>query len=69
MAEKASTKAIEIDATLRWAFQIRGEARFLQKKFKAAAGDFHKYKELDRLGRKCAFCAPSLTVWKRGGAE
>ncbi len=63
-AEVSASQAINCDKDNRFAYQIRGEARYQQKKYKSATFDFHSFGELDRTHRGAQQAAPALPIWK-----
>jgi tetratricopeptide (TPR) repeat protein len=63
--EISCSNCINLDPSIMAAFQIRGEARYQQQKYKQSVADFHKYGELDREKRKVPFVAPFYAIWNR----
>lgn len=63
-AETASCKGIKCDGELAMLYQIRGESRYQQKKFKLSAADFHKYSQLDRIRRGAPFTSHAYAIWQ-----
>ncbi|GMI28295.1 hypothetical protein TrRE_jg1312, partial [Triparma retinervis] len=63
-AEKASSNGIKCDGELAMLYQIRGESRYQQKKFKLSVADFHRYGQLDRIRRGAPFTSHAYAIWQ-----
>ena len=64
-AETSATNGIKYASDLPMLYQIRGESRYQQKKFKLSIDDFHNFTKLDRVRRNAPFTAHAYAIWKR----
>ena len=62
-AEASATRAIEVDGKDRLAFQVRGESRYQQGKYKKSIGDFHRFQILERERSGSALTMPVFSIW------
>jgi len=62
-AEKAADNGIKRDERMAMLYQIRGESKYQQKKFKASVADFHTYSQLDRIRRGAPFTSHAYAIW------
>ena len=44
-------------------YQIRGESRYQQNKYKQSVADFHRYSQLDRIRKGAPFTSHAYAIW------